>query len=44
MSAVAPAPASPATLGLRSRVADFSSRHRSLSVIIGMVIVAAPAA
>jgi len=39
MSAVGPAPASN-SLGLRGRVADFSSRHRSLSVIIGMVIVA----
>jgi len=39
MSAVAPAPTSNNT-GFRSRVADFSSRHRSLSVIIGMVIVA----
>ena len=26
--------------GLRDRVADFSSRHRSISVLVGMTIVA----
>ncbi len=39
MSAVGQAPAA-SSPGIRERVADLSSRHRSLSVIVGMAIVA----
>ncbi len=40
MSAVGQAPAA-SSPGIREQVADLSSRHRSLSVIVGMTIVAA---